>query len=232
MHVIGLSTWCGCYKLKQRRKQHFWLWRFKPQNTKLPPWVQISSLISLQLNYIDLKGKKRITYLQEMQVNNQKCKLPLVRASHCLPTSRFAPEIIKKKKKRRQKRQKDEKKEWLKASNIGWGAEQFLRFATFCATQRHWHCSLTMLVRQNQPGQHLEGQWVQWCSRKQCLWATTLDEALMGRSNSMVPLLLKISSVQGGVHECQVVYAHCRFWGIFQENIKGSGGFQVICLAV
>lgn len=131
MHVIGLSTWCGYYELEQRRKQHFWLWRFKPQNTKLPPRVQISSLISLQLNYINLKGKKRITYLQEIQINNQKCKLPLLRASHCLPTSRFVTEIIKKTK----KIQKDEKKELLKASNTGQGAEQLPSVATLCATQ-------------------------------------------------------------------------------------------------
>lgn len=37
---------------------------------------------------------------------------------------------------KKKKRQKDEKKrEWLKASNTGQGAEQFLGVATLCATQ-------------------------------------------------------------------------------------------------
>lgn len=115
------------------------------------------SLISLQLNYINLKGEKRITYLQEIKITNQKCKLPLVRASHCLPTSHFATWMIKKTKKENKKMRRSNEKEWLKLFTQGevqsssWGL-----LPSVPRKQRSWGCSLTMLVRQSQPGKHLE----------------------------------------------------------------------------
>lgn len=222
MHVIGLSTWCGWCKLEQRRKQHFWLWRFKPQNTKLPPRVQINSLISLQLNYINLKGEKRITYLQEIEVNNQKCKLPLVRASRCLPTSLFVQGMIKKTKR------KKKTKRWERKAKGQWPRARGRAAPEGCNPQCHTNRAAEAVVSQCWWGTiSLESTWKSRGSGDAPASRSRipLHEAHTGYSSSVVPLLLKISE-QWGVHKC-----HCRFWGTFHENTKGSGRFQLIRLA-
>ena len=114
--------------------------------------------------------EKKITCLQDMQINHQQCKLPLVRVWHCLPTSHFAPEMIKKKK----NDQKDENKEWRKYSNTEKGASHPLRSATLGATQT-CYCDrcLPVLVRHNQPGKHMEELWIQGCSGKRCRQPTS-----------------------------------------------------------
>lgn len=108
-----LQGFAAACKLRARQEEvMFLIWRFKPQNTKLPLWVQVSSPNLSATKSHHLEREEKITYLQDMQIIHQQCKLPVARVSHCLPTSHLAPGRIKK-----EKDKKDENKEWLKYSN-------------------------------------------------------------------------------------------------------------------
>lgn len=93
-----------------------------------------------------------------------------------------------------------------------------------CHTNRAAEALLSLFWWGRTSWKHVEEQWSQGCSRKQCLqatpWQDPFDGAHREYSSFVVPLLLEISSVGWGVNECQGVHAHYRFWGTFHKNIK------------
>lgn len=108
--------------------------------------IQISLLISLQLNHITLRvEKKKITHLWDTQINHQKCKLPLVRVPHHSPS--MTEFTLKNKKK------KVENLKWVMWSNTEKSTLHPLRFAALWAVQP---AQLRLVSHstggQNQPG--------------------------------------------------------------------------------